>query len=467
MKKPLVLHIATNLNGGPGRVQLSILKFSKNNASSFSHEFIILDEKHIKSDSLELFSEYSDCFHIGKDEDFIKEKIKQAEIIQIDWWNHPLIYNFLINFTFPASRMIICSHVNGLNRPNIITESLIEFSDIFIATTKATKKHPFFQLSEKNIDHRKKLRYATFPIDFERFGTINRKAHEGFNVGYIGTCDYSKIHRNFLSMSNAVDVPKIKFIISDLHGDKDNVSIEAKKYSSEKFQFTGFVEKIETILEVLDVFGYPLNANHFGGGEQAILEAMFAGLPVVAFSNPCEEAIISHNETGILVEDEQGYSEAIKNLYLNPNERKRIGMNAQKYVKEELNPSKRFQEFEYIYKEILEYNKITRNFKTLIKKSEFSNSDMGARLFIESLGHKGSEFLQSFEDGLEVSNNKLNNIIKKVERGMKTTTKGSILQYLYFFPNDTFLNFWVDLISQEDEKVIKPRFSKNLLEKRL
>ena len=29
MKKPLVLHIATNLNGGPGRVQLSILKFSK------------------------------------------------------------------------------------------------------------------------------------------------------------------------------------------------------------------------------------------------------------------------------------------------------------------------------------------------------------------------------------------------------------------------------------------------------
>ena len=92
---------------------------------------------------------------------------------------------------------------------------------------------------------------------------------------------------------------------------------------------------------------------------------------------------------------------------------------------------------------------------------------MGARLFIESLGHKGSEFLQSFEDGLEVSNNKLNNIIKKVERGMKTTTKGSILQYLYFFPNDTFLNFWVDLISQEDEKLIKPRFSKNLLEKRL
>ena len=48
MKKPVVLHIATNLNGGPGRVHLSTLKFSKNTAASFAHEFIILDEKNVK-----------------------------------------------------------------------------------------------------------------------------------------------------------------------------------------------------------------------------------------------------------------------------------------------------------------------------------------------------------------------------------------------------------------------------------
>ena len=69
MKKPFVLHIATNLNGGPGRVHLSTLKFSKNTTASFAHEFIILDEKHVTSDSLELFSEYSDSLHIGKNEE--------------------------------------------------------------------------------------------------------------------------------------------------------------------------------------------------------------------------------------------------------------------------------------------------------------------------------------------------------------------------------------------------------------
>jgi len=454
VKKPIVLHIATNLNGGPGRVHLSTLKFSKNTTASFTHEFLILDEKHVTSDSLELFSEYSDHLHIGKNEAFIKEKMDKADIIQIDWWNHPLIYNLLINFTFPPSRVILCSHVNGLSRPNIITKGLVEFSDICLATTRATRKHPLFQ-SEGNILHRKKLRYATFPIDFERFGTILPKAHEGFNVGYIGTFDYSKMHRNFLSMSAAVNVPKIKFIICDQSGDKGNIKLEAQKYTAGKFQFMGFIENIKSILEVLDIFGYPLSADHFGGGEQVIGEAMYAGLPVIAFSNPSEKEIISQNETGILVKDEQSYSEAIKALYLNPSERTRIGMNARRHAIKHFDQLKCFQEFETIYKEVMKFDKRSRTFNTLIRSSDISRDSLGARLFIESLGDQDSEFLQSYERGREGSSDDINKKIMEVEIGMKTVTKGSIFQYLYFFPDDAFLNFWASLISKVDNNVTK------------
>ena len=185
---------------------------------------------------------------------------------------------------------------------------------------------------------------------------------------------------------------------------------------------------------------------------------MYAGLPVVSFSNPAEKEIISHNETGILVDNEQSYIEAIKALYLNPAERTRIGMNARRHVMEQLNPLKLFQELESIYKEVMGFDKISRTFNTLIKKSGVSRNDLGARLFVESLGHKGSEFLQSFESGLEGSNNNIKKMIKNVEIGMKTITKGSILQYLYFFPNDTFLNFWANLISQEDDNITKSPF---------
>ena len=92
----------------------------------------ISDEKHLTTTSLEIFSKYSDCLYIGKNDDFIKEKMDKADIVQIEWWNHPLIYNFLTSFTFPPSRMILCSHVNGLSRPNIVTKNVVEFSDIFL-----------------------------------------------------------------------------------------------------------------------------------------------------------------------------------------------------------------------------------------------------------------------------------------------------------------------------------------------
>ena len=422
--------------------------------AKFAHEIIITDEKHLTTTSLEIFSKYSDCLYIGKNDDFIKEKMDKADIVQIEWWNHPLVYKFLTCFPFPPSRVILCSHVNGLSRPSIVTENVVEFSDIFLTATKATRKHPLFQ-SKTNVRHHKKLRYVTYPVDFERFGNIKPKAHEGFNIGYVGTLDYSKMYRNFLSMSAAVDISKIKFIICGDGFDKEKVKLEAQKYPSGKFQFLGFTENIKSILEILDVFGYPLNVNHYGSGEQAINEAMYAGLPVVAFSNPAEQEIISHNDTGILVDDEQSYVEAIKTLHFNPAERTRIGMNAHRHIIENFNPLQCFQKLESIYKEVMELNKESRTFKTLIENNNTSKNDLGARLFIESLGSQGTEFLQSYKRGGEGSNDDINKIIKEVEIGMKAVTKGSLFQYLYFFPNDAFLNFWAGLISQADKNVLK------------
>ena len=456
MKKPLVLHITPHLPGGLGRILLSTLKFSKSENAKFEHEIIITDEKHLTESSLKTFSKYFDCLHIGKSENFIKEKMNNADIVQIEWWNHPLVYKFLTCFSFPPTRMILCSHVNGLSRPSIVTENVVDFSDIFLSATKATRKHPLFQ-SKKNDQHRKKLRYVTYPVDFERFGNIKLKKHDGFNVGYVGTLDYSKMYKNYLSMSANINISKIKFIVCGDGFDEEKIKLEAKKYPAEKFQFLGFSENIKTILENLDVFGYPLNPNHYGSGEQAINEAMYAGLPVVAFSNPAEQEIITHNDTGILVDDEQSYVDAIKNLHSNPAERSRLGKNAHKHIIEKLNTLQCFQKLELVYKEIMDLNKKSRTFNTTIKNSNASKSDLGARLFIESLGIQGKEFFQSYKRSGEKTNNDINEIIKEAEIGMKVVTKGSIFQYLYFFPNDALLNFWVGLISLADKNVLKYR----------
>jgi glycosyltransferase involved in cell wall biosynthesis len=89
----------------------------------------------------------------------------------------------------------------------------------------------------------------------------------------------------------------------------------------------GYQPDIQPIYETLDIFAYPLNTKHFGSGEQTVIEAMYAGIPVVAFSNPTEKEIIDSNETGILVKNEEEYIKAIEYLYNNPEERVRMGRN--------------------------------------------------------------------------------------------------------------------------------------------
>ena len=122
MKKPLILHITPNLPGGLGRVLHSTLNFSKQSESNFSHEIIVTDIKNTNKEVIERFSEYSNSLYLARDEEFIKNKITDADIIQIEYWNHPLVYKFLHSFNFPKSRVILCSHNNGLSRPKIITK---------------------------------------------------------------------------------------------------------------------------------------------------------------------------------------------------------------------------------------------------------------------------------------------------------------------------------------------------------
>ena len=85
MKKPLILHITPNLPGGLGRVLHSTLNFSKQSESNFSHEIIVTDIKNTNKEVIERFSEYSNSLYLAGDEEFIRNKITDADIIQIEY----------------------------------------------------------------------------------------------------------------------------------------------------------------------------------------------------------------------------------------------------------------------------------------------------------------------------------------------------------------------------------------------
>ncbi len=445
MKKKLILHITPHVSGGLERVLLSTLKYSNNENSPFLHEIIILDKKHFTNHTKKKFLKYDKFIHIGKEYDFIKKKICEADIVQVEYWNHPQIYEFLTNFRFPLCRLVLCCHINGFSRPQTITKNVVDFSDIFLCTTKATRKHPLF-ISKKNIDRKKKLRFVNYPVDFKRFGKIKPKSHKGFNISYIGSLDYSKLHKDFLEMSSAINLPKTNIIVCGGGHDKSKIEKEAKKYTKTKFRFKGFIENLKNILKITDILGYPLNKNHFGTGEQVIIEAMYSKIPIVAFANRTEKEIIQNKKTGILVKNKDDYVQAIKCLYNDSKKRKKIGLNAHRHILTNLSPSVSFNNLNKVYKKLMYSKKKLRKFRTKILKKN-DNKNFGSKLFIESLGTKGGEFLESYKSSGKKINKRINKIIKNAEIELKVSTRGSLFQYLYFYPKDPYLNFWAGLMS--------------------
>ena len=457
MKKKLILHITPHLSGGLERVLLSVLKYANQKKSKFLHEIIITDKNHIKNYTKKKFLKYKKYLHTGKKNNFIIKKISEADIIQVEYWNHPKVYEFLANFRIPSCRLVLCSHINGFSRPQIITKNAVDFSDIFLSATKATRKHPLF-ISKRNIDRRRKLKFVNYPVDFKRFGKILPKSHNGFNVSYIGSLNYSKLHKNFLKMSNAINLPKANIIICGDGSDRSKIEKESKKYTKTKFQFRGFVENLKNILKITDVLGYPLNKNHYGSGEQAVIEAMYSKIPVVAFANHAEKEIIQNSKTGILVKNKKEYVQAIKYLYQNPQKRKKIGLNAHKHILLNLSPSVSFGNLDKVYKKLMRSKKKLRSFRTRILKKNDNNKNFGSELFIESLGTKGKEFLKSYQNLGKKINKKNNEVIKNAEIELKVQTKGSLFQYLYFYPKDPYLNFWAGLMSLNKKNIFKRNY---------
>jgi glycosyltransferase involved in cell wall biosynthesis len=88
-------------------------------------------------------------------------------------------------------------------------------------------------------------------------------------------------------------------------------------------------DKIPEILSEADVFVFPSrykNEGHSG----AVIEALFAGLAIVASALPCLKEVIQSGYNGVLIDDVDGAKlfKVLSNLYENPSEIARLGMAA-------------------------------------------------------------------------------------------------------------------------------------------
>ncbi len=270
--------------------------------------------------------------------------------------------------------------------------------------------------------------------DFERLGDVQPRRHDTFNVGYIGTVNFAKMHPEFVSMSARIDVPDIRFVVCG--GGQEQLRQQAARLGvAERFVLRGFVENIREVFETLDVFGYPLCEDNYATSELVVQETMYAGVPPVVLPHGGPGNLVRDGQTGIVAATPAAYTEAIEYLYHHPEERIRLGQNARAHAQKFFSPEKAARQFDEIYRQMMQLPRRQRRWNVV------SPGTSAADQFVKSLGESAPPFSESLTRRSEEAERLI-----AASSPLLAFGEGGILHYRNTYPQDPFLRLWSGLV---------------------
>lgn len=438
-----VLHITAHLGGGVGKVLSNVCNSQKNN--EFKHTIILLEEPQ----QLNFYNKALDNgveVLVSPTKTGLENKMKEADIVQIEWWHHPLMCKFLYNFPHIPVRLVTWSHISGCSYPFIKKEFIMNCNK-FLFTSPYSLENKYLQDNAAQDFIKKNTDVVYSSGGFDNIKTKSISNNSNFNIGYVGTLNYCKLNPEFIDYCYEVNIPNSKFIMVGDSSTKNEIINEARKKNiDEKFNFMGYTDNVQGQLNRFDVFGYPLNPEHYGTTENALLEAMAAGIPPVVLNQCTEKYLVKNMKTGIIVDNSREYGQAIRYLYTNPKERYRIGKNARDYVIREFSLNNTINSLSKNYKSIMLSEKKVFSFKSILGNtpSEWFLSCLGdERLMFEN----SIKFMKS---GNEKEIIKVEQEILNCKQILKEKNKSSVFQFQRYFQNDNILSHWKDILMRRE-----------------
>lgn len=396
------LHIAVHLGGGAGKAIAG---------TADAGDVLILLEQPEKT-AWVCAAERKGVRILEQPEDF-RDLMKEADIVIIHWWGHPLMVHFLADLPEFPCRLALYSHVNGCVYPYLPFSFLREF-DAILFTTPYSYANPLWTESEKAaVERQSAVVYGMGEFKPERLTPRDSYAiRDCLEVGYIGTLNYVKLNPDFVKYCEAAAerTGNIRFVLAGELADDVRRDIDQSRIA-DKFEYVGYVENAEKFYRRIDALGYLLNGYNFATTENVLLEAMAYAVPVVALEQDVESHVLGNGRGGCLVNSAEEYAEAIAQLYFSEKRRKTLGNAGRKFCIEKYSGTRNRE----VYKSMLE--KLSR-----IPKS---------RHHIACLeGKEPYEWLQFFaqKDRDTFCGNAGNVFLQE--------SKGSAFQYSRYFPWD-------------------------------
>lgn len=414
-----ILHITPHLGGGVGKALSSLAIAAKAANCDIKRTFLLLEIPE-KTQFVNTIQKLGTSIKIASDmnEQEIHGLLARADVVQLEWWNHPATFKFLCNKKLPPIRLLVWCHVSGTYNP-IIPPKLIKAAERFIFTSPCSYQTK--TVIELESEFKSKLAVVSSGGGLSGLPKRHHAPSDPLNAGYIGSLNFSKLNPDYIEFLNAVKIPNFKV---SLIGDILNQNVLQDQCNQvgkpNLLDFRGYTTNIVKELSSINVLAYLLNPLHYGTAEIALLEAMAMGIVPVVLDNLAEKAIIENNVTGVIVHTPTEFATAIEWLADNPAERIRIAANAARHVRETFTAKRTNDLLNSHYKEIMNSNKKIIDFKSVF-------------------GSEPTDWFLSCQPNparFSTHTNSKKTIIEIQDYSLNEKTKGSVFHFLRNSPND-------------------------------
>ncbi|OIQ02530.1 MAG: hypothetical protein AUK55_00580 [Syntrophobacteraceae bacterium CG2_30_61_12] len=422
-----ILHITAHLGGGVGKVLSRLCGKSVRPRSDVQHTIICMEhpqKSEFRDYVLASGSELLVCPSSG----LLNRRVAEADIVQVEWWHHPVVAGWLCAGVLPPMRLVVWSHVSGLHPPEIPLGFLLA-PHRFLFTSPCSWEHP--RIIGLDGEQRHRIDVVHSSGGFEDLSERCAAPRDGpIRVGYVGTLNFSKLHPELLDFLEAVPLPKFRLtLVGDLTAGEQLISRAASRHLTDRLELPGYKADVATELARFDVLAYLLNPLHYGTTENALLEAMAMGVVPVVLNNPAERHLVTHGETGLIVDSPAAFAEALVFLEDHPDKRNILSANASVDVRERFALQRTISLLETHYRAVLEEPKRVFDFRSVF----------GGRPSDWFLACQGSQVWR-FK-----GNKKHMELTGKSSRGphyLYEKTKSSVFHYHHTYPHDRQLESW-------------------------
>jgi|GEM_PF-1679445 len=426
-----VLHLAPHFGGGVGTV-IRALVVESHRQGGYSHGLASLEPVSSRMADWANHEGVAMADNLFQDDETLCQLLAGADVVHLHWWHHPLLNAFMHRQDLPLFRCVMWTHVNGHYPPQNFPRNLADYPDILVlATPWSLKVAAIVESTAGGKDVRVIQSSAGVP------GMPERPVREDnvFRVGYVGTVDTIKMHPDFIPLCLDADLPNAKFIVA---GGPEHESLRTAVKASgfpEKFEILGPIDDVPNLMASLDVFGYPLNPQHYGTGEQVLLEAMAAGAVPVVLSGGCEEHVVDDGISGIVCADGAAYSRALRDLQLDRDRRRQLSKQSREAVFQCYSIAETTASWHSLYDEASTFPLREREM-ALTKEEGYLT--VPANLLLSAM--EGTPVAELFgKIMIDERTDSIGPIRATLPIGCFSETRGSPFHYFRFFPEDVNL----------------------------